>query len=128
MSKLYSRIMNAVGSTTLGNDGNPPESRTLYYRDGREVPRGTEDAEVISANNDGFELWFGTPHRWRHHMRAEDVRLLTRYLIWDWYVNARWLGLRRPIYYWALRREVARFRRMPVTPEPHDSSKEGDRG
>ena len=68
------------------------------------MPRETREAYVLANNNDGFELWFGTRDRWSHHMSSGEVRTLTRYLLWDWYVKARWLGLRRPIYYWALHR------------------------
>jgi hypothetical protein len=103
--------MDAVG-TEYGGTHSPPEARTLYYWNGREVPRGTDEAYVIAANNDGTELWIGTPHQWYHHMGSPDVRLLLRWLIVDWYIKARWLGLRRPIYYWALHRELARWRRQ----------------
>jgi hypothetical protein len=112
---VYDRIMDATGTERGGGMKVPPESRTVYYSEdgtGREVPRGTREAYVLSSENDGFELWFGTPDRWYHHMNQREVRLLTRYLIWEWYVKARWLGLRRPIYYWALHRHVRRFRRV----------------
>jgi hypothetical protein len=109
---LEQRVMNFAGGDEWRGTDVPPAARTLYYSGGKEVPRETEDAEVIASLNDGFELWFGTPNKWHHHMRAEDVRLLFKYLVWDWYVKARWLGLRRPIYYWALHRHVDRFKRL----------------
>ena len=116
MSDIYKRIMDAVGTEFCGNRI-PPQPRTVYYSDdgsGREVPRGTREAYVLASNNDGFELWLGTPHKWYHHMGEREVRLLTRYLLWDWYVKARWLGLRRPLYYWALHRHLAKWRRNAV--------------
>lgn len=113
MADIYERVMAWVGTEWCGNNG-PPEPPSVYYStDGsaRVIPRGTEDAYVLASNNDGFELWFGTPHKWYHHMNQREVRLLTRYLLWDWYVKARWLGLRRPIYYWALRKHLDRWRK-----------------
>jgi len=110
---IYSRIMRVVGTEWCGSD-TVPHSRTLYYADdgsGHEVERGSRDAYVIASNNDGFELWFGTPQNWYHHMNQREVRLLTKYLLWDWYVKARWLGLRRPIYYWALHKHLQQWRR-----------------
>lgn len=111
----------AGGDEWRGNDV-PPEARSVYYIDGKEVPRGTPDAYVIASNNDGFELWFGTAHKWYHHMRSADVHILLRYIIWEWFAKARWFGLRRPIYYWALHRHVERSKRnrKPQVVEPVD--------
>ena len=101
---IYLGVMNAVGS----NDGLPPEANTLRFTD-RE---GCE--KVVASNNDGFEVWLGSPDRWAAHYRAEDIAKITRWLIVEWYIKARWLGLRRPIYYWALHRYVVNFKRQSV--------------
>ena len=109
---IYKRIMNLVGTDVWDDgDGKPPQARTMYHCNGQEVPRGHREAMIVAANNDGAELWFGYPDRWAWHIGGRDVRLLTRYLVWDWHVKARWLGLRRPIYYWALHRHLAAWRR-----------------
>lgn len=114
---VYKRLMNLVGSDVWGDgEGKPPQPRTMYHRAGKEVPRTDRDAMLVAANNDGFELWFGYEDRWTWHMGQRDVRLLTRYLIWDWYAKSRWFGLRRPLYYWALHRHLAAWRkRMEAT-------------
>lgn len=112
---LEQRVMNFAGGDEWRGKDVPPEARTVYYLDGKEVPRGTEDAWLIASNNDGFELWFGTAHKWYHHMDQRAVHILLRYIVVEWFIKARWLGLRRPIYYWALHRHVARFRRQART-------------
>lgn len=102
--RFFRAVMDATGSEVFaGSPGDPPQARTLYYADGKETDRHNPDAYVIAAGNDGFEVWIGTRSKWYTHLRAPEVRLLTRWLIWDWYIKARWLGLRRPVYYWALR-------------------------
>lgn len=112
MSDIYERIMRITGTEVhAGSPGDPPEPRTLYYHDGAECDPKDPEAYVISPNNDGQEVWFGTLHRWDNWLSADDVLLLTRWLIVDRYIKARWLGLRRPIYYWALRRHLAAWRR-----------------
>jgi len=48
-------------------------------------------------------LWVGWPDRWKHYVRDDEVRALFWWLLIRWYGQARWFGLRRPVYYWALR-------------------------
>lgn len=67
-----------------------------------------ESDQVIASSNDGHEVWFGYPDQWRHHLQAPDVRRLFWWLLFRWYGQARWFGLRRPIYYWRLRRHLRR--------------------
>lgn len=111
---IYQRLLALLGTEVhKGSPGDPPQSPTLYYSHGRRTTPDDPDAEVISANNDGYELWFGYRDRWLHHMRQEDVRLLTWYLLWEWHAKARWFGLRRPLYYWALSRHLSRH--LPQT-------------
>lgn len=114
---LERKIMETVGSEFGGSDA-PPFPRPLRYvtYGGKRIIRVDEssaDTQVIASNNDGFELWFGWGDRWTHHMRQEEVRALFWRLLWEWYAKARWFGLRRPIYYWALHREVERMKRIP---------------
>jgi hypothetical protein len=123
------RVMAAVGTWWFSEPDGVPSARTLRY--GTVYERGVKskpkrfatfgdapepqpdqeiDVRIITSNNDGFELWFGTPHEWHFHMRSEDVRLLFRYLVWEWFVRSRWFGMRRWIYYRALHSYVSRFR------------------
>lgn len=115
---IASIIMRLTGSDRFG-DGQfmPPEPDPLRYivhdQTIERVKAYSPNPEVrfVTSGNDGFELWMGTPHRWIHHMSAHEVALLTRWLIVHWYIRARWLGLRRPLYYWALRRSIAKAQR-----------------
>lgn len=110
---IETRIMNAIG-TDFGGSDSPPYPRALYYHfEGRRLIRDTKcdsETQVIASNNDGFEVWFGWGDRWTHNMGQTEVRAFFWWLLWEWYAKARWFGLRRPIYYWALRRHVRQLR------------------
>jgi hypothetical protein len=97
-------IMALTGSDWGGN-WSPPFAQTLTY------PWQGEERIFANNVNDGMELWFGYPHKWGWHISNREMRLLTRYLIWDIWIKARWFGLRRPIYYWALRSKVSGYRK-----------------
>ena len=97
-------VMAAVGSDWGGNHA-PPFSKTFRY------PWGDTE-RLFASNNDGMELWFGYPKEWTWHISESEVRLLTRYLLVEWYLKARWLGLRRPIYYFALHSVVTKWKRQ----------------
>ena len=109
----YETVMRLFGTDYCGND-NPPFPQKLRYvmRNDGTLRRLTSDEgygtdyRVFAADNDGFELWIGTAHNWKVHLSRAEVRALTRWLIWDWYIKTAW---RRPIYYWALHRHVKRF-------------------
>lgn len=96
-------VMALVGSEWGGNY-DPPNAGTESYP-------WADTKRVFAALNDGTELWFGYSDRWEWHIGSAEVRRLTRFLIWDWWIKARWLGLRRPIYYKALHSSVNRRRR-----------------
>lgn len=92
---IYKTIMNLAGM----HEGSPPAAPTLRT--------GAADCTTVWANlNDGHELWVGWPNRWKHHVPHDEVRALFWWLLWRYYGQARWFGLRRPIYYWALRRYI----------------------
>ena len=94
---FYRRVMNLTGSHDHLAD--PPRARTLRT--------GEPDCETVWENgNDGFELWIGWPHEWKHHVRHDEVRALFWWLLVEYFGRSRWFGLRRPVYYWALRRHV----------------------
>lgn len=103
-SRDWPHAVMALVGTEHGGNYDPPAAKTVRY-----PWQGLED-RVFAANNDGFELWFGYPDRWTWHLDNDEVRRLTKYLIIEWWVKARWLGLRRPIYYAALRSAVKPYR------------------
>lgn len=114
-SGMYHRMMDIVGMKKFGDDGYPPEAGTVRYTfDGnklRQIDSGSGlDYRVFASNNDGFELWFGTGNEWEWSLESSEVRLLTKYIIWNWWVKSRWLGIRRPLYYWALHKHIEKWR------------------
>lgn len=67
---------------------------------------------VVCTQNDGFELWIGTDDEWRWFIRwDEGVLRLGWFIIWTWWIRSTWCGLRRAIWYWALRRRCEATRR-----------------
>lgn len=59
---------------------------------------------ATTYNNHGFELWLGYNHGgWTTHMWAKDARRLAWFILWDWWIVSTWFGLKRKIWYWALR-------------------------
>lgn len=67
-----------------------------------------DDRYVVRTNNDGFELWIGTPHEWYWHCSAADARKVAWFVLWRWWGVGTWFGLRRKLWYWALRQRVKR--------------------
>lgn len=110
------KVVMRLTGTDSWNDGQygPPEPKPFRYRVGRTkvIPRKDEDPgyQVFASNNDGFELWVGWDNQWDAHFNQAEVRALLRYLIFEWFMKARWFGLRRPLYYWALKRHVKQFK------------------
>ena len=102
--KTYQRIMRITGRTYCGNDACVPEAKTVRYVSSEGCER------VIASNNDGYELWLGSPTKWDCYLSQGEVRLLLRWIVIDWYAKARWFGIRRPIYYWALSKHVDAWR------------------
>ena len=68
---------------TLGDDGRPSQVATTY-------------------NNDGFELWLGTRHKWHVFYDAAEARKLAWFILWTWWAKSTWFGLKRKLWYWGL--------------------------
>lgn len=116
MIDINKLIMRLTGQDHWG-DGQygPPEANTFRYRVGNNkvIPRKDEDSDyqVFASNNDGFELWMGWNNSWYYHLNQSEVWALFKWIAIEWYLKARWLGLRRPLYYWALHRHVEGFKK-----------------
>lgn len=110
-------VMRFAGDDRYG-DGQacPPEAKPFRYRIGHGKVYPLKDKssgyQIWRGDNDGFELWMGWDRHWDHHLRQEEVRALFWYLLFEWFMKARWFGLRRPIYYWALKRHVRQFQQI----------------
>ena len=64
--------------------------------------------QIAVWNNDGFELWLGMPHEWHTHMPRAQARRLAWFIVQS--DIAIWFGLRRKVWYWALRRKVRKHK------------------
>lgn len=104
--KFWNWLMNFLGSREPNMAGNPPEPRPLYIKDGKKLKHYHDDMDVhiITGANDGYEIWFGYPDKWTGHFRQEETNLFFKWLIVEYYMKARWFGLRRPLYYFVLSR------------------------
>ena len=60
---------------------------------------------ATTRNNDGYELWiaYNEGGGWLGHFRVNEARQLARIILWDWWIVSTWCGLKRKIWYWALR-------------------------
>jgi len=64
--------------------------------------------QIAVWNNDGFELWLGMKDQWHTHMPRSQARQLALFILWS---DVRiWFGLRRTVWYWALRRRVRKYK------------------
>lgn len=90
-----------------GGFPNPPGDHL-----GIDLPMGDStnprDRYVVRTNNDGFELWIGYPDKWLWHCSAHEARKVAWFVLWRWWGVGTWFGLRRKLWYWALRQRVKR--------------------
>ncbi len=97
-NKLYT----ILGGWWGGNVQPPGDHLTKRVEEDDGVER------VFSYSEDGFELWFGYPDKWKFHMTAASARKLFWLIVK--YELLTWFGLRRKVWYWLLRRKVERTR------------------
>ena len=82
-----------------GGIPSPPGTKQkldLKWKDGHEKFYAT------TYNNDGHELWMGTPIGWWGFLSAMEARKLAKFILWDWWIIGTWFGLKRLIWYKAL--------------------------
>lgn len=110
------KIVMRLTGTEWGGSYGPPEAKTFRYHIGHgkvfPVTLPEPEYQVFASGNDGFELWMGWQNNWDNHLRQEEVRALFWWILIEWFAKARWFGLRRPIYYWALKRHANEFRKV----------------
>lgn len=85
-------------STKWGGGIHPPTDQRRIKFNIEGVPR------VVQVNNDGFELMIGYPDKWQVTLTRHEARILARFVLW-WMV-ADWFGLRRAVWYWALKMKL----------------------
>lgn len=71
----------------------PPMDRLNFY---------FNEDELISLNNDGFEVWFGRSDRWYFFMKPHEFRSVIFWYLKTW-VFKDFFGLRTLLYYRLLR-------------------------
>jgi hypothetical protein len=77
----------------------------LRYEFGEVDPDIDKPMYVAHTSNDGFEIWiaYNTGGKWLTFFDAKTARQLARFIIWEWWGKATWFGLKRRLWYWALR-------------------------
>jgi hypothetical protein len=93
----------------------PPGSECRLVFGGPEMSQ-----RATTYNNDGFELWLGTAHKWHVFYKAREARRLAWFILWTWWAKSTWFGLKRRIWYWALT-EKGRRRKRKVGGSRHAS-------
>ena len=68
---------------------------------------------VAVFNNDAFEVWLGYPDKWLAHYSRKDFEKIIRWYLWR-RIYGEWFGLRRSLWYWLLKRRVARSKPRPI--------------
>lgn len=114
MKHLETLIYERLGDDRFGDGGMSPPGDDLYLRVGpidRHPDGEVKPIYVVTTSNDGYELWIGTDDKWYWRCGQEDARRVAWFVLWTWWGQATWFGLRRRLWYWALGRRVERNRR-----------------
>lgn len=98
--RLAKWIHNKLGDDWGGSQAPPGVNAELDFG---EIDNGRPMYVARTYPNDGSDLWLGTPNNWHVFYRAQDARRLAWFILWDWWVVGTWFGLKRKIWYWALR-------------------------
>lgn len=83
--------------------------------DGLRLEFGPDDGghpmNVVITNEGGSSMWIAYRHgAWQFHTDTKYAYQLARWIIWDWWVKATWCGIRRKIYFWALKHDIDTWR------------------
>jgi hypothetical protein len=91
-------IIRTLGDNWGGNNAPPgvEQRLDLLWKDGKQKFYAT------TYNNDGFELWMGTPCGWWGFLSAPEAHKLAKFILWDWWMVGTWCGLKRWIWYKSL--------------------------
>ena len=71
----------------------------------------------VNVSEDACTLWAGTPDEWGFHLSRTEARRLAWFVLWRWWIVGEWFGLRRWLWFFALRRMLKQESPTP-TPEP----------
>lgn len=115
-------LMSLTGTDFCGSYA-PPSPRSIYYQyeNGKLVwtksyerplnPEANDYWHFIGVQDDGRVLRPGNIYSdnresINYGLDPRTTRLLTRYILWDYWTKARWFGLRPWLYYKGLHRKV----------------------
>lgn len=103
LQKINRYLFGLFGEERFGEKDRPPGSTQFL----KFCAHDDNDYQIATTdNNDGFELWLGSPHEWHVFYSAPDARRLAWFVLWEWWAKSTWFGLKRAIYYWLLRNEI----------------------
>lgn len=98
---LEKRIYRLLGQYEFPYTRPPLDQRKMYI-----------SGMVVCLNNDGFEVWIGTPDCWETHMKNAEFRKICFWYLRQW-AFTDWFGLRSFLWYKLLHRQVKRNSRFP---------------
>lgn len=103
--KLSNWIYNRLGEDWGGNPSPPGSTQEFEFG---EIDGDRPMHKAVTYCNDGHDLWLCYNHdgKWLAHYRAPDARRLAWFILWDWWAIGTWFGVKRKIWYWALREQV----------------------
>lgn len=80
----------------------------LRYEFGEIDPDNDKPMYVAHTSNDGFELWlaYNDGGKWLTWYPAPAARQLAWFILWHWWGKSTWFGLKRKLWYWALRTQL----------------------
>lgn len=117
--RLAKAIDHLLGDVSTGTGGPPNDFARSPQYPSRQHGMSTGHSWFAAAfGNDGFDLHIYTRYddndesRTVAIMAAEDFRHIALWYLWRW-AWGEWFGLRRRLFYWHLRRKVARYRSNP---------------
>jgi hypothetical protein len=94
-------LVRVFGSEWCGNYVPPGDYLTRRFEE-----KGS--THCYSVGDDAFVLWMGYPDEWRWSVARREARQLAWFILMRWWAWAEWFGLRRWLYYFALRRDLKR--------------------
>ena len=97
--KFEQFIYRRLGSHACGNVVAPCDWMSMHGGISSTYP-------VVHITEDAFTLWIGSANEWAFHMSRREARRLAWFVLWRWWICGEWFGLRRALWYWALRRVV----------------------
>ena len=116
-NRIADSINERLGVDWCGKGGgmHPPGDHLRW-----ESPATGKDDEglfVGGTSNDGSDMAIGfrDGDRYLLSLRHEEARSLAWFVVWHWWVIGTWCGLRRRIWYWALRTRLdTHYERLAV--------------